>query len=92
MSTKLSNEQLKEASLTPQQQQANISVLPKKDASGAVLPGTVDGVLVRIRLFDDRERVLFFKVSTFRVLTIIGDVSRMGLHRCLLILSYVFMI
>lgn len=41
---------------------ANISLVPKKDKDGKNIPNTVDGTLVRIRLFDDRERVLFFKV------------------------------
>lgn len=40
----------------------NISVVLKKDAQGNPIPGTDDGALIRIRLFDDRERVLFFKV------------------------------
>jgi len=44
------------------QQQSNITVVPKKDASGRPMPGTCDGTTIRIRLFDDRERVLFFKV------------------------------
>lgn len=47
----------------PAQQPPNISVLQKKDAAGKFIPNTVDGAMVRIRLFDDRERVLFFKVS-----------------------------
>lgn len=41
--------------------QPNISNVPKKDANGKPIPNTSDGTLVRIRLFDDRERVLFFK-------------------------------
>jgi hypothetical protein len=42
--------------------QPNISNVPKKDSAGKPIPNTSDGTLVRIRLFDDRERVLFFKV------------------------------
>ena len=45
-----------------QQQQLNISPVPKKDANGKLIPDSCDGTMVRIRLFDDRERVLVFKV------------------------------
>ena len=54
----------------PQQQaaqpnkQANITPVPKKDENGKAIPGSCDGTLVRIRLFDDRERVLFFQVNS----------------------------
>ena len=45
------------------QKQPNISFVERKDASGTPIPGQYDGVAVRVRLFDDRERVLFFKAS-----------------------------
>lgn len=46
----------------PEQKQQNISAVPKKDENGRPIPGSCDGTCVRIRLFDDRERVLFFQV------------------------------
>jgi hypothetical protein len=41
----------------------NLVIVPKKDGEGRVVPNSCDGTMVRIRLFDDRERVLFFKVQ-----------------------------
>jgi hypothetical protein len=46
---------------TLQNEQPNMSLVPKKDSKGVPIPGTCDGTMVRIRLYDDRERVLFFK-------------------------------
>lgn len=51
------------ASAASPTQHPNIAIVPKKDASGKPIPNTNDGTIVRIRLFDDRERVLFFKAS-----------------------------
>lgn len=41
---------------------SNITAVLKKDANGRPIHGMYEGTNVRIRLFDDRERVLFFKV------------------------------
>lgn len=56
----LQQQQFSKADAQPQQ--PNISTVPKKDpTTGKPIPGTIDGTLVRVRLFDDRERVLFFR-------------------------------
>ncbi|KAI3637497.1 hypothetical protein MIR68_004146 [Amoeboaphelidium protococcarum] len=60
-STAAAQQRSKQAQLSQQNRQPNISSVLKKDANGKPIPGTNDGTLVRIRLFDDRERVLFFR-------------------------------
>ena len=49
--------------------QPSVSNVQKKDQFGKPIPNTSDGTLVRIRLFDDRERVLFFQVQHFHIFT-----------------------
>jgi hypothetical protein len=44
---------------------SNIIAVLKRDANGRPIHGVYEGTNIRIRLFDDRERVLFFKASFF---------------------------